>query len=254
MYGSGTREGTVLATTDQSSASSHTRHLSEALFAGNMAAASKVPEEEVVYSEVVAGRGTAMRSHMAGRAVARDVGPAVGSPPKQVGSSGDGGVGSTNEKARSGGSGLSGVSSSTGDLAVPRALLDTPSGMPKDKVKEWRSARRALFDHPTMETLLGLARVVVGVSNTRAAKLLDHAVQISPDHTKTRAMYAIFLETVMDDADGAETHYKAAATSGEAVHLHNYALFLRNVRGDDRAAAKLEEQMNRKIRRHHRRK
>jgi len=89
------------------------------------------------------------------------------------------------------------------------------------------------------DELVRVARAMVGVDNVAAEACFTRALALNPAHTKALATFAIFCETILRDYARAETFYKNAAFSGQAIHLQNYAEFLKNIRKNDLMAAKL---------------
>jgi hypothetical protein len=89
------------------------------------------------------------------------------------------------------------------------------------------------------DELVRVARAMVGVDNVAAEACFTRALALNPAHTKALATFAIFCETILRDYARAETFYKNAAFSGQAIHLQNYAEFLKNIRKNDVMAAKL---------------
>lgn len=96
-------------------------------------------------------------------------------------------------------------------------------------------------DPERIDVALDLAKYLVGKSDVEAERYFKEALACDPQHLKTLATFAIFLETVKKDFDHAERLYQTAALSGHRLHMQKYAQFLRTVRGDTELARKVEE-------------
>ncbi len=87
---------------------------------------------------------------------------------------------------------------------------------------------------------LAVAKHCVPISTPEAERFFKEAVAADPANGRVCAHYAVFLETVTCDFDRAEKMHQQAALSGDLKYIRAYATFVREIRGDDRLADKIE--------------
>jgi hypothetical protein len=87
---------------------------------------------------------------------------------------------------------------------------------------------------------LAVAKYCVPLSTPDAERFFKEAVAADPANGRVCAHYAVFLETVTCDFDRAEKMHQQAALSGDRKYIRAYAAFVREVRGDERLADKIE--------------